>query len=313
MSIIQREVAERIAAHTSSPDQTIESAAADSAAARRSDRTADPQYNSHPISDRQPSSAQMTTSHSDSRGGAPNAHHNRLDSRLAQPNHLDGRPAGVPPRSDSYQSSRHDAPVSTANTNKDTDRETSGVVKGSSGGPRLARIPVNLPGRMMNNTDVDLRPGSQRMNSYVVNSEATGGPAEAPGPRRDMYAEKPSAGRGTRSPNRADRGRKYLVSYCDQISISLLNKLYTISLDVCAVVIFNICGLQTCLHQVLPYQRDVTEMTTRQFLHRLPTDHLLSLLLTRLDIPHPTPTAEVKVINLQKLMLEVTIGSINYK
>ena len=32
MSIIQREVAERIAAHTSSPDQTIDSAAADTAA-----------------------------------------------------------------------------------------------------------------------------------------------------------------------------------------------------------------------------------------------------------------------------------------
>lgn len=77
---------------------------------------------------------------------------------------------------------------------------------------RQAKLPISLPGRMMQNTDIDMR--QQGRAGLVITSdipsrvEGHAGPETTPPPpRRDMYAERP-AGRGGYSPN-PDRGKVY--------------------------------------------------------------------------------------------------------
>ena len=79
---------------------------------------------------------------------------------------------------------------------------------------RQAKIPINLPNRMMHNTDIDMRQQhaalTVRTDIPAAARDMGGGGQSPPGgdtpppPRRDMYAERP-AGRGGYSPSR-DRG-----------------------------------------------------------------------------------------------------------
>lgn len=86
-----------------------------------------------------------------------------------------------------------------------------------SAGPRHAKIPINLPGRMMHNTDIGFGPSSQPrggaytvMNTDIPSTEASMQYPQQDAARRDMYAERPAsggAGRGGYSPNRNHRGK----------------------------------------------------------------------------------------------------------
>ncbi|XP_067950903.1 caldesmon-like isoform X2 [Watersipora subatra] len=89
---------------------------------------------------------------------------------------------------------------------RNTDKYTAtsgGVSKGPTANSRQPKIPINLPGRMMQNTDADARLNSHRVMNDLPTRDAEGSDGHVS--RQDRYAEKPSVGRGGRSPSKDSR------------------------------------------------------------------------------------------------------------
>lgn len=120
---------------------------------------------------------------------------------------------GSAPNRDNHQQAAPQRPSANASNNASSSSPGQPRLPRTSAAPpasaRQAKIPINLPNRMMHNTDIDMR---QQHASVVVTTDIPAGGREGrspqnttpPPPRRDIYAERP-AGRGGYSPNR-DRG-----------------------------------------------------------------------------------------------------------